>query len=186
MKKNRPTNKKSGYTYSIMRYYLWKYVTRMHGFINQIWIFFPEPPRHNYDSCRNTKVIINIWFILRFFLLQPPSGSSTTDGPEVASSTAESLEQERVWLWQQFASHVTPSVQRVVEFAKRVPGFCELSQDDQLILIKVGFFEIWLGHIARQTCDSSMTFTDGTYITKQQMDLIYDVSRVTVWHQNCG
>lgn len=55
-------------------------------------------------------------------------------------------------------------------------GFCDLSQDDQLILIKVGFFEIWLGHVSRQTCDSSMTFTDGTYITKQQMDLIYDVS----------
>ncbi|KAL0279738.1 UNVERIFIED_CONTAM: hypothetical protein PYX00_001237 [Menopon gallinae] len=107
-------------------------------------------------------------------MLPPPSGSSSNDGPEVASSTAESLEQERVWLWQQFASHVTPSVQRVVEFAKRVPGFCELSQDDQLILIKVGFFEIWLGHVARQTCDSSITFTDGTYITKQQMDLIYD------------
>ncbi|EEB13323.1 Nuclear hormone receptor E75, putative [Pediculus humanus corporis] len=106
--------------------------------------------------------------------IPPLNGSSSTDGPEVASSTAESLEQERIWLWQQFASHVTPSVQRVVEFAKRVPGFCDLSQDDQLILIKVGFFEIWLGHVSRQTCDSSMTFTDGTYITKQQMDLIYD------------
>ncbi|KAK6627133.1 hypothetical protein RUM44_009610 [Polyplax serrata] len=106
--------------------------------------------------------------------IPPLSGSPSTDGPEVASSTAESLEQERIWLWQQFASHVTPSVQRVVEFAKRVPGFCDLSQDDQLILIKVGFFEIWLGHVSRQTCDSTMTFTDGTYITKQQMDLIYD------------
>ncbi|KAJ4429555.1 hypothetical protein ANN_21724 [Periplaneta americana] len=107
---------------------------------------------------------------------QPPAaaGGSSPEGPEVASSTAESLEQQRVWLWQQFATHVTPSVQRVVEFAKRVPGFCDLSQDDQLILIKVGFFEIWLGHVARLTSDSSLTFADGTYITRQQMDIMYD------------
>lgn len=59
---------------------------------------------------------------LFLIFVQPLNGSSSTDGPEVASSTAESLEQERIWLWQQFASHVTPSVQRVVEFAKRVPG----------------------------------------------------------------
>lgn len=95
---------------------------------------------------------------------------------EVASSTAESLERQRVWLWQQFAAHVTPSVQRVVEFAKRVPGFCDLSQDDQLILIKVGFFEIWLTHAARLASDASLTFSDGTFITRQQMDIIYDVS----------
>lgn len=42
--------------------------------------------------------------------------------PEVASSTVENEEMRRIWLWQQFAAHVTPTVQRVVEFAKRVPG----------------------------------------------------------------
>jgi nuclear receptor subfamily 1 group D protein 3 len=62
--------------------------------------------------------------VLTFFLMFQPiaAGGSSPEGPEVASSTAESLEQQRVWLWQQFASRVTPSVQRVVEFAKRVPG----------------------------------------------------------------
>jgi nuclear receptor subfamily 1 group D protein 3 len=55
-------------------------------------------------------------------------------------------------------------------------GFCDLSQDDQLILIKVGFFEIWLGHVARLTSDSTLTFSDGTYITRQQMEHMYDVS----------
>lgn len=63
----------------------------------------------------------------------------------------------------------------MVEFAKKVPGFCDLSQDDQLILIKVGFFEVWLSHISKMTTDSSMTFEDGTYITRQQMELMYEV-----------
>ncbi|GLG93038.1 hypothetical protein R5R35_004385 [Gryllus longicercus] len=110
---------------------------------------------------------------------QPPPPPSVQQGsepesPEAASSTAESLEQQKAWLWMQFAAHVTPSVQRVVEFAKRVPGFCELSQDDQLILIKVGFFEMWLTHVSRLASDSALTFADGAYITRQQMELMYD------------
>jgi len=103
--------------------------------------------------------------------LQPAS----PEDPEAASSTAETVESQRIWLWQQFATRVTPSVQRVVEFAKRMPGFCELSQDDQLILIKVGFFEVWLCHISKMTNDNSMTFEDGTYFTRQQLELMYEV-----------
>jgi nuclear receptor subfamily 1 group D protein 3 len=71
---------------------------------------------------------------------------------------------------------MTPSVQRVVEFAKRVPGFCEFSQDDQLILIKLGFFEVWLSYIAKTTTDLTLTFDDGTYLTRQQLEIMYDVS----------
>uniref|UniRef100_T1HYE4 NR LBD domain-containing protein n=1 Tax=Rhodnius prolixus TaxID=13249 RepID=T1HYE4_RHOPR len=116
-------------------------------------------------SEENTRTLV------RKPLPSPPS--PVCAGPEVASSTAESLEQQRIWLWQQFATHVTPSVQRVVEFAKRVPGFCELSQDDQLILIKVGFFELWLSHASRLTTDTTLTFSDGTFVTRQQMELMY-------------
>ncbi|XP_014261640.1 ecdysone-induced protein 78C isoform X2 [Cimex lectularius] len=115
--------------------------------------------------------------LVRKPIASPPS--PICSGPEVASSTAESLEQQRIWLWQQFATHITPSVQRVVEFAKRVPGFCELSQDDQLILIKVGFFELWLSHAARLTTDTTVTFSDGTFVTRQQMELMYDSEFVT-------
>ncbi|BES98694.1 HOLI [Nesidiocoris tenuis] len=110
--------------------------------------------------------------LVRKPIASPPS--PVCSGPEVASSTAESLEQQRIWLWQQFASHITPSVQRVVEFAKRVPGFCELSQDDQLILIKVGFFELWLSHASRLSTDTTITFSDGSFITRQQLELMYD------------
>lgn len=55
-------------------------------------------------------------------------------------------------------------------------GFVDLSQDDQLILIKVGFFELWLCYVSRLATDLSLTFYDGTFITRQQLELIYDVS----------
>ncbi|CAG5084492.1 Similar to Eip78C: Ecdysone-induced protein 78C (Drosophila melanogaster) [Cotesia congregata] len=109
--------------------------------------------------------------LVRKPMVIPPT---SPEDPEAASSTAETVETQRIWLWQQFAARVTPSVQRVVEFAKRVPGFCELTQDDQLILIKVGFFEVWLCHISKMTTDTSMTFEDGTYITRQQIELMYE------------
>lgn len=103
----------------------------------------------------------------------------------MASSTAEAMEHERCWLWQQFAANITPSVQRVVEFAKRVPGFCDLGQDDQLILIKIGFFEIWLSHIARLTSNTSLMFDDGTSVTRQQLEIMYDVSSCIFFKANC-
>ncbi|CAG9856185.1 unnamed protein product [Phyllotreta striolata] len=105
-------------------------------------------------------------------VLPPPSPDSDAD--ETASSSAESTETERRRLWQRFAANVTPSVQRVVEFAKRVPGFCDLGQDDQLILIKIGFFEIWLAHVARLTTHASLTFDDGTSVSRRQMEIMYD------------
>lgn len=105
-----------------------------------------------------------------------PVPPASPEDSEAASSTAESLERQRCWLWQQFAANMTPSVQRVVEFAKRVPGFCDLGQDDQLILIKIGFFEIWLSHAARLTSNTSLMFDDGTMVTRQQLEVMYDVS----------
>lgn len=95
---------------------------------------------------------------------------------QVATSVTEALEEQKIWLWQQYSQHMTPDVQKIVEFAKRVPGFCDFTQDDQLILIKLGFFELWLSHIAKTTTDTSLTFDDGTYLTRQQLEIMYDVS----------
>lgn len=80
---------------------------------------------------------------------------------------------------------MTPLVQRVVEFAKRVPGFCDFTQDDQLILIKLGFFEVWLNYIAKTTTDLTLTFDDGTFLTRQQLEIMYDVSSDFLFTDNC-
>lgn len=44
------------------------------------------------------------------------------------------------WMWQQCALHITNAIQYVVEFAKRISGFMELCQNDQIILLKAGQF----------------------------------------------
>lgn len=98
-----------------------------------------------------------------------------------SSITADSLEQQKIVMWQHFAFLITPSISTVVEFAKKIPGFLDLSQDDQLILIKLGFFEIWLVHVSRMvnSIDNTLTFSDGSYITRQQMELMFDVRIVS-------
>ncbi|XP_045126523.1 ecdysone-induced protein 78C-like isoform X3 [Portunus trituberculatus] len=106
----------------------------------------------------------------------PFNTAEVTSDPEVASSTVDALEQQKISMWQSFAVFMTPSIQRVVEFAKRVPGFSELSQDDQLILIKVGFLEVWLTHVSRMVSalDNTLTFSDGSYVTRTQMEVMFD------------
>lgn len=41
-------------------------------------------------------------------------------------------------LWQQCAIQITHAIQYVVEFAKRITGFMELCQNDQILLLKSG------------------------------------------------
>lgn len=49
-----------------------------------------------------------------------------------------SLFQSAEWMWQQCAHHITNAIQYVVEFAKRIAGFMDLCQNDQIILLKAG------------------------------------------------
>ena len=41
-------------------------------------------------------------------------------------------------LWQAVAEKLTVAVQQIIEFAKMIPGFMDLSQDDQIMLLKAG------------------------------------------------
>ncbi|XP_027144610.1 nuclear receptor subfamily 1, group D, member 4a isoform X1 [Larimichthys crocea] len=54
-------------------------------------------------------------------------------------SGAERSSQE---IWESFSQCFTPAVKEVVEFAKGIPGFQELSQHDQVMLLKSGTFQV--------------------------------------------
>ena len=60
--------------------------------------------------------------MLKFAFFSTKSHSEGSSDPEVASSTMDALEQQKINMWQTFAVYMTPSIQRVVEFAKKVPG----------------------------------------------------------------
>ncbi|XP_066527399.1 nuclear receptor subfamily 1, group D, member 4b [Hoplias malabaricus] len=45
-------------------------------------------------------------------------------------------------VWDSFSQCFTPAVKEVVEFAKSIPGFQNLSQHDQVMLLKAGTFQV--------------------------------------------
>ncbi|KAG5837967.1 hypothetical protein ANANG_G00218750 [Anguilla anguilla] len=45
-------------------------------------------------------------------------------------------------VWEAFSQCFTPAVREVVEFAKGIPGFQSLSQQDQVMLLKAGTFQV--------------------------------------------
>ncbi|XP_042335881.1 nuclear receptor ROR-beta-like [Sceloporus undulatus] len=52
-------------------------------------------------------------------------------------------------MWQECAIQISNAIQYVVEFAKRIDGFMELSQNDQIILLKAGCLEVLLIRMIR-------------------------------------
>ncbi|ODN02202.1 putative nuclear hormone receptor HR3, partial [Orchesella cincta] len=52
-------------------------------------------------------------------------------------------------LWIEAANRLTAVVQQIIEFAKMVPGFMRLPQDDQIVLLKAGAFELVVLRVSR-------------------------------------
>lgn len=62
-------------------------------------------------------------------------------------------------VWEEFSHSFTPAVREVVEFAKKIPGFRDLSQPDQVSLLKAGTFEVhyvFLNHVIFFSCHGKL------------------------------
>uniref|UniRef100_A0A3B4B777 Uncharacterized protein n=1 Tax=Periophthalmus magnuspinnatus TaxID=409849 RepID=A0A3B4B777_9GOBI len=66
-------------------------------------------------------------------------------------------------IWEEFSMSFTPAVREVVEFAKRIPGFRELSERDQVSLLKAGTFEVLMVRFASlfNMTERTVTFLSG-------------------------
>lgn len=67
-------------------------------------------------------------------------------------------------MWQHCAIRLTDAVQYVVEFAKHIPGFRMLSQNDQIALLKTGSMEVVLVRMSRSfNTENNTVFFDGKF-----------------------
>ncbi|XP_052673051.1 thyroid hormone receptor beta-A-like [Crassostrea angulata] len=73
--------------------------------------------------------------------------------------------------WQQLAEAMTPSIVKVVEFAKNVPGFIQLFVDDQILLLKSCCMEIMCLRAACRYDPEKETITmhNGVCLHKSQL-----------------
>ncbi|XP_041095210.1 nuclear receptor subfamily 1 group D member 1-like isoform X2 [Polyodon spathula] len=66
-------------------------------------------------------------------------------------------------VWEDFSRCFTPAVTEVVEFAKSIPGFQQLSQQDQIMLLKAGTFQVLMVRFSSlfDPREQAVTFLDG-------------------------
>jgi len=57
-----------------------------------------------------------------------------------------------------------------------------LCQDDQLILIKSGFFEVWMARMVRMfdTAHMTLLFTDGSIVPRTELEVIFTVRNTMI------
>ncbi|XP_068437516.1 nuclear receptor ROR-alpha A-like isoform X2 [Clinocottus analis] len=67
-------------------------------------------------------------------------------------------------MWQLCAVKITEAVQYVVEFAKRIDGFMDLCQNDQIVLLKAGSLEVVLVRMCRLfNSQNNSVYFDGKF-----------------------
>ncbi|XP_078141591.1 nuclear receptor ROR-alpha A-like [Centroberyx gerrardi] len=67
-------------------------------------------------------------------------------------------------MWQLCAIKITEAIQYVVEFAKRIDGFMELCQNDQIVLLKAGSLEVVFVRMCRAfDTQNNTVYFDGKY-----------------------
>ncbi|KAJ3597299.1 hypothetical protein NHX12_000827 [Muraenolepis orangiensis] len=82
-----------------------------------------------------------------------------TDSPYVEPAGTEPGQE----IWEDFSMSFTPAVREVVDFAKRIPGFLQLSEHDQVGLLKAGTFEVLMVRFAAlfDMAEHTVTFLSG-------------------------
>lgn len=75
-------------------------------------------------------------------------------------------------MWQQFVSAMVPEITNVVRFCKKLPGFVEIEQDDQIRLIKQGVFEVMTTRFSLLVDTQNETLLDPTLTFRCSRDVV--------------
>ncbi|XP_069735689.1 retinoic acid receptor gamma [Phaenicophaeus curvirostris] len=92
-------------------------------------------------------------------------------GKYTTNSSADHRVQLDLGLWDKFSELATKCIIKIVEFAKRLPGFTGLTMADQITLLKAACLDILMLRICtRYTPEQdTMTFSDGLTLNRTQM-----------------
>uniref|UniRef100_A0A3P9MZ01 Nuclear receptor subfamily 1, group D, member 2a n=1 Tax=Poecilia reticulata TaxID=8081 RepID=A0A3P9MZ01_POERE len=96
---------------------------------------------------------------------QQDTSSCWNDNPVCPMNTSPYVDPNKPSqeIWEEFSLSFTPAVREVVEFAKRIPGFRDLSEHDQVSLLKAGTFEVLMVRFASlfNMAERTVTFLSG-------------------------
>ncbi|XP_030044577.1 retinoic acid receptor beta-like [Microcaecilia unicolor] len=94
-----------------------------------------------------------------------------TSSSKPINSSADHRVRLDLGLWDKFSELATKCIIKIVEFAKRLPGFTSLTIADQITLLKAACLDILILRICtRYTPEQdTMTFSDGLTLNRTQM-----------------
>ncbi|KAG5264214.1 hypothetical protein AALO_G00251220 [Alosa alosa] len=92
-------------------------------------------------------------------------------GKYTTNSSADHRVRLDLGLWDKFSELATKCIIKIVEFAKRVPGFTGLTIADQITLLKAACLDILILRICTRytPAQDTMTFSDGLTLNRTQM-----------------
>ncbi|XP_062871341.1 nuclear receptor subfamily 1, group D, member 4a [Trichomycterus rosablanca] len=116
------------------------------------------PPHVSYGSCYaageiQTQTACPWKLAAGSKVLACPLNSCPVSAPGISSQQ----------VWESFSQCFTPAVREVVEFAKGIPGFQDLCQHDQIMLLKAGTFQVLMVRFCSlfNPRDRTVTFLNG-------------------------
>ncbi|XP_053385526.1 retinoic acid receptor gamma-like isoform X2 [Mercenaria mercenaria] len=82
------------------------------------------------------------------------------------------LTAENIMLWEKITELSSRGIIKIVDFAKKIPGFCSFSTTDQITLLKAACLEIMILRLSsRYDIESdTMVFSGGLNVTRQQLE----------------
>ncbi|NWV29311.1 VDR protein, partial [Origma solitaria] len=141
---------------------------------------FRPPVRRNPRGATKSSSILTQDFLLsapRALLsadsLEPPMFSSLVLAEEQDESSSMNLEFSQLSMLPHLADLVSYSIQKVIGFAKMIPGFRDLSAEDQIVLLKCSAIEVIMLRSNQSFTLEDMSWTCGS------SDFKYRVSDVT-------
>jgi nuclear receptor subfamily 1 group D protein 3 len=126
--------------------------------------------RAHMETCEFTKDKVNKCYqnaLLKRQQQDQNKGSSRFDGSHSSLTLACPLNPHPQSTTEDFSERFSPAIRGVVEFAKRLPGFSLLSQDDQVTLLKAGVFEILLVRLACMFQGNTMLCINGELLERE-------------------
>ncbi|XP_046377647.1 retinoic acid receptor RXR-alpha-A-like isoform X1 [Haliotis rufescens] len=96
--------------------------------------------------------------------------SDMEDSPE-SPSLKPREEEDSVILWERISELSSDGIVKIVDFAKKLPGFSTLSQSDQITLLKAACLEIMILRLSARydAALDSMVFMNGVTLNKDQL-----------------
>ncbi|TMS37235.1 hypothetical protein L596_004210 [Steinernema carpocapsae] len=125
---------------------------------------YPTSPAYTFEELTN-----NILDASKHFMHERAQQDAIYKDMVPSSSIAPGSEEYRIQVWAVVNFKISADIATIVRFAKEIPAFNVLSEENKMYLIKRNFFRIWLLTATRRSCLGELRFPDFTCLKKASL-----------------